>query len=163
MKLKLRCADSVIQMRIYETTVSCKVVGQIDFDKVDSPARTVAYLESAYAEFPLKESFYVIFLDRRNHAIGRQLITLGMLTSTLVHPREIFRAALLNSAAAIIVSHNHPSGDPSPSAAAIQLTRQLREASAAVDIALLDHVIAGKVGGDPIGKGYYSFREAGLL
>ena len=60
-------------------------------------------------------------------------------------------------------SHNHPSGDPSPSAADIQLTRQLREAAAAVDIPLLDHVIIGRRGADPLGRGYYSFREAGLL
>ena len=60
-------------------------------------------------------------------------------------------------------SHNHPSGDPSPSAADIQLTRQLREAAAAVDITLLDHVIIGRRGADPLGRGYYSFREAGLL
>ncbi len=59
--------------------------------------------------------------------------------------------------------HNHPSGDPSPSAADIQLTRQLREAAAAVDIPLLDHVIIGRRGADPLGRGYYSFREAGLL
>jgi DNA repair protein RadC len=59
--------------------------------------------------------------------------------------------------------HNHPSGDPSPSAADIQLTRQLREAATAVDIPLLDHVIIGLRGADPLGRGYYSFREAGLL
>jgi DNA repair protein RadC len=60
-------------------------------------------------------------------------------------------------------SHNHPSVDPSPSAADIQLTRQLREAAAPVDIPLLDHVIIGRRGADPLGRGYYSFREAGLL
>ncbi len=59
--------------------------------------------------------------------------------------------------------HNHPSGDPSPSAADIQLTRQLREAAAAVDIPRLGHVIIGRRGADPLGRGYYSFRDAGLL
>jgi DNA repair protein RadC len=59
--------------------------------------------------------------------------------------------------------HNHPSDDPSPSAAGIQLTRQLREAAAAVDIPLLEHVIIGRHGADSLGRGYYSFREAGLL
>jgi hypothetical protein len=58
---------------------------------------------------------------------------------------------------------NQPSGDPSPSAADIQLTRQLREAAAAVDIPLLEHVIVGRRGADPLGRGYYSFGEAGLL
>ena len=59
--------------------------------------------------------------------------------------------------------NNHPSGDPSPSAADIQLTRQLREAAAAVDIPLLDHVIIGRRGADPLGRGYYGFRKAGVL
>jgi DNA repair protein RadC len=59
--------------------------------------------------------------------------------------------------------HNHPSGDPAPSAADIQVTRQLREAALAIDISLLDHVIIGQPTADPLGRGYYSFREAGLL
>lgn len=105
----------------------------------------------------------MIFLNRRNHALGRQMLTLGTLTCTLIHPREVLRAAILASAAAILVAHNHPSGDPSPSAADIQLTRQLREACTATDIPLLDHIICGERDADPIGKGYYSFREAGLL
>jgi DNA repair protein RadC len=111
----------------------------------------------------MQESFWVIFLNRRNHALGRQMLTLGTLTCTLIHPREVLRAAILASAAAILVAHNHPSGDPSPSAADIQLTRQLREACTATDIPLLDHIICGERDADPIGKGYYSFREAGLL
>jgi DNA repair protein RadC len=91
------------------------------------------------------------------------MISLGTLTCTLVHPREVLRAAIVASAAAIICGHNHPSGDPAPSAADIQLTRQLREACVAVDIPLLDHVVVGERDGDPMGKGYYSFREVGLI
>jgi DNA repair protein RadC len=82
----------------------------------------------------------------------------------LVHPREVFKPAILASAASVVVSHNHPSsGDPHPSSADLQVTRQLREAAQVLGIDLLDHVVVGTKEGDPAGKGYYSFREAGLL
>lgn len=109
------------------------------------------------------EKFWVLCLNRRNRLRKRVEVSSGIATSTLAHPREVFRSAIRESAAAVVCAHNHPSGDPSPSAADIQLTRQLREAAAAVDIPLLDHVIIGRRGADPIGRGYYSFREAGLL
>ena len=69
-----------------------------------------------------------VYLDRKNHPIGRHLVTLGTATSTLVAPREVFRGAILASATALVVAHNHPSGDPAPSAADVQITR-LWEAS----------------------------------
>lgn len=103
------------------------------------------------------------YLDRKNHPLGRHLITLGTLTSTLVTPREVFRGAILAGAAALIVAHNHPSGDPAPSAADVQITRTLREAAKVIDIDLLDHVIVGDAKADPRGLGYFSCREAGLL
>jgi DNA repair protein RadC len=109
------------------------------------------------------EKFWVLCLNRRNRLRKRVEVTSGIATSALAHPREVFRSAIRESAAAVVCAHNHPSGDPSPSAADIQLTRQLREAAAAVDIPLLDHVIIGRRGADPLGRGYYSFREAGLL
>ena len=110
-----------------------------------------------------KECFIVLMLDRRNRMKGWNFVTLGTQTQCLAHPREVFRAAIVGAAAAVICMHNHPSGDPSPSAADVQLTRQMREAGNAVDIAVLDHVVVGRAGADPLGKGYYSFREAGLL
>ena len=102
-------------------------------------------------------------LNRRNHCLGRHLMTIGTASACLVHPREVFRVACLASASGIVICHNHPSGDPSPSAADIQITRQLREASRIVDIELLDHVILGDQTMDPAGRGFYSFRESGLL
>ena len=80
-----------------------------------------------------------------------------------MHPREVFRAAIETSASAVVCVHNHPSGDPSPSAADVRVTRTLREAAQTVDIALLDHVIVGDAAHDPTGLGYYSFRDAGVL
>ena len=75
----------------------------------------------------------------------------------------MFRAAIRESATAVVCVHNHPSGDPAPSAADLQVTRQLREAARAVDIELLDHVIVGRSGADPLGRGWFSFRDAGML
>jgi len=109
------------------------------------------------------EKFWVLSLNRRNRLRKRVEVTSGTATAALAHPREVFRSAIREAASAVVCAHNHPSGDPSPSAADIQLTRQLREAAAAVDIPLLDHVIIGRRGADPLGRGYYSFREAGLL
>lgn len=109
------------------------------------------------------EKFWVLSLNRKNRLIKCAEVTSGTATASLAHPREVFRAAIRASAAALICAHNHPSGDPAPSAADLQVTRQLREAARAVDIALLDHVIVGRPEADPTGLGYYSFRDAGLI
>jgi DNA repair protein RadC len=120
------------------------------------------YLESVTSGLEV-EKFWVLCLNRRNRLRKRVEVSSGTATAALAHPREVFRSAIREASAAVVCAHNHPSGDPSPSAADIQLTRQLREAAAAVDIPLLDHVIIGRRGADPLGRGYYSFREAGLL
>lgn len=150
-------------MLIYEAKLTYNLISLGDDIVLNRPDLVTQYLKSAFDENPVVESFIVILLDRKNHPIGRHLCTVGTLTSTLAAPREVFRAAILGNAAAIIVSHNHPSQDPSPSAADIQITRQLREAAKVVDIELLDHVIVGHPKFDPRGLGYYSFREAGVL
>jgi len=109
------------------------------------------------------EKFWVLCLNRKNRLLKQVEISSGTATSSLAHPREVFRAAIRHGAAAVVCVHNHPSGDPAPSAADIQVTRQLREAAKAVDIDLVDHVIVGRPATDPRGLGYYSFREAGIL
>ena len=109
------------------------------------------------------EKFWVLCLDRKNRLLREVELTSGTATSTLAHPREVFREAVRHGATALICAHNHPSGDPQPSAADTRLTRQLRDAATAVDIPLLDHVILGQPAADPTGRGYYSFREAGVL
>lgn len=109
------------------------------------------------------EKFWVLCLNRKNRLLKQVEVTSGTATAALAHPREVFRAAIRESASAIICAHNHPSGDPAPSAADVHLTRQLRDAARAVDIELLDHVILGRVEADPQSRGFYSFREAGLL
>jgi DNA repair protein RadC len=109
------------------------------------------------------EKFWVLCLNRKNRLIKCIEISSGTAANTLVHPREVFRAAIREGATAIICVHNHPSGDPLPSTADLQVTRQLREAAKIVDIILLDHVIIGRAAADPSGAGHYSFRSTGLL
>ena len=109
------------------------------------------------------EKFWVLCLNRKNRLKKLVEITSGTATSSLAHPREVFRAAIREAATAIVCVHNHPSGDPGASAADVQVTRQLRDAAKAVDIELLDHVIVGTASADPQGRGYMSFREAGIL
>jgi DNA repair protein RadC len=109
------------------------------------------------------EKFWVFCLNRKNRLMKLVEITSGTATSTLAHPREVFRVAIQHGATAIACAHNHPSGDPAPSAADLLITRQLREAAKTVDIDLLDHVVVGEVSADPSGVGYYSFRSAGLV
>jgi len=109
------------------------------------------------------EKFWVLCLNRKNRLKKLVEVTSGTATSSLAHPREVFRCAIQCGATAIVCVHNHPSGDPSPSAADVQVTRCLRDAAKAVDIELLDHVVLGEKSADPQGCGYYSFRQAGIL
>ncbi len=102
-------------------------------------------------------------MDRKGHPLGCCTVTLGTATSSLISPTEVFRPAIVVGATAIVVGHVHHSGNPSPSAADLQVTRRLREAAQIVDIQLTDHVICGVKAADPARRGYYSFREAGLL
>jgi DNA repair protein RadC len=108
------------------------------------------------------EHFWVLCLDRKNRLLKRIEVTKGTATNCLIHPREVFREAIRHNASAILAVHNHPSGDPAPSRADIQVTRQLRESAKIVGIELIDHIIIGYKARDPQKLGYYSFNEAGL-
>jgi DNA repair protein RadC len=109
------------------------------------------------------EKFWVLCLNRKNRLKKMVEVTSGTATGSLVHPREAFRAAIQHGATAIVCAHNHPSGDPAPSSADIQVTRRLREAAQAIDIELVDHLILGEKAADPTSLGFYSFRQAGLI
>lgn len=128
----------------------------------DRPEQIAAHLTPIIQGLEV-EKFWVFCLNRRNRLKKLVELTSGTATNTLAHPREVFRAAIQYGATAIICAHNHPSGDPAPSNADVQITRQLREASKAVDIHLSDHVVCGQISSDPQGRGYYSFRQAGML
>ena len=99
-----------------------------------------------------RETFYVLLLDGKHQLKRRELVSIGSLTSSLVHPREVFRAAVGCGAAAVVCAHNHPSGDPEPSAEDLDVTRRLAQAGRLLGISLLDHVILGD-------SRYVSLRE----
>jgi len=105
-----------------------------------------------------QESFQVITLNTKNDLVNRHLVTLGLADASLVHAREVFRPAISDGAAAVVLVHNHPSGDPTPSAADIRITKELVKAGEILDIRVLDHVIIGS-GETP----FFSIREAGLV
>ena len=103
-----------------------------------------------------KEHFLLVTLDGASHVVEKRVIHIGTLNQSMVHPREVFRPAILNNAAGVIISHNHPSGTLEASRADIQITQRLKEVAKLVGIELLDHVILSS-------QGYYSFAEEGLL
>ena len=92
---------------------------------------------------PECECFVVLLLNTRRRVKGHQLVTIGTMDTLLVHPREMFRVAVVSSAAAVVLMHNHPSGDPTPSEADIKVTRDLIRAGQLMKIEVLDHVIIG--------------------
>ena len=107
-----------------------------------------------------KEKLYVIILNIKNKVIGYSLVSMGSLTASIVHPREVLKPAILASAASIIIIH-HPSGDPEPSIDDIEVTNRISKACAIMGINLLDHIIiAFEV--DEF-KGYYSFKQRNLI
>jgi DNA repair protein RadC len=129
-------------------------------EKIDSP-ELVYELLGPEMRVLHKESLRVILLDTRYHLVRIQEVSLGSLNESIAHPRDVFRPAVISSAYAVIVVHNHPSGDPSPSQADHSLTRRLAEAAELLQIKLLDHIIIGApaAGRSP----YFSFKEAGVL
>ena len=129
---------------------------------LDSPEKIFHYLYPD-AQGLSVEKFWVLCLDRKNKLIKLEEITKGIADASLAHPREVFQAAIRRGASAVIAAHNHPSGDPTPSAADLQVTRRLREASKVVEIDLLDHVIIGDPSVDPRGLGYHSFHDTGMI
>lgn len=125
--------------------------------RVDSPD-VVCELLAQDMRTLTRESLRAILLDTKFQLLHIEEIALGSLTESIAHPREIFRPAITHSAYAMILVHNHPSGDPTPSPTDEALTRRLVEASKILDIVLADHII---IGGVRAGKpSYYSFKEA---
>ena len=116
--------------------------------------RTVVAADPSFE--PDKEHLVAVLLDTKLRPKGYYVVSVGALNETIAGPRETFRAAIVGAAYAIILVHNHPSGDPAPSQADNRMTRNMREAAQLIQIQLLDHVIVGETS-------HYSFREAGVL
>lgn len=103
-----------------------------------------------------REHFAAILVNVKNHIIGMPVISIGSLTASVVHPREVFKSAIKHTAAAMILVHNHPSGDPTPSKEDIVTTKRLVEAGKLMDIPVLDHIIIGR-------NKYVSLKEKGVI
>ena len=103
-----------------------------------------------------KEKFFVLPLSTKNHVLDEREVSIGSLNASIVHPRELFRTALEYAAASVILVHNHPSGDPTPSREDIDITRRLIEAGNLLEIPVLDHVIIGD-------DKYVSMKDKGII
>ena len=128
--------------------------------KLDTP-ELIYTLLGAEMRALSRESLRVVLLDTQLHHLRTEEVSSGSLNESVAHPREIFRPALLYAAFAIVIVHNHPSGDPTPSDADRRLTTRLAEVARLLQITLFDHVIIGT--GDNGRRPYFSFREMGLL
>lgn len=122
---------------------------------VSSPEDVVS-LMMPRLKYEQKENFCVILLDIKNHLLSIQTISVGSLTASVVHPREVFKAAVLESAASMILVHNHPSCDPTPSREDVSLTNRMVKAGELMNIPVFDHIIVG-------GNEYVSMKEKGLI
>ncbi|WP_409341661.1 RadC family protein [Paenibacillus sp. MBLB4367] len=134
--------------RIARSTMDDKVT-------IRSP-QDVAALVMEDLRYLQKEHFVCLFLNTKNHVVGRETLSIGSLNASIVHPREVFRAAIQRSSASLICVHNHPSGDPTPSPEDIAITRQLMEAGTIIGIEVLDHVIVGD-------NRFVSLKEKGFV
>lgn len=127
---------------------------------VEQPGPVVTELQDWLASLDeadrLKEHFFVVLLDARSKVKLIDVVSVGTINASLVHPREVFIRAIAESASSLLIVHNHPSGDHEPSDADISVTRRLAEAGTLVGIELIDHLILTTCS-------YYSFRERGKL
>jgi DNA repair protein RadC len=134
--------------RLARTTMS-------DTITIRSPQDVSTYLMEDL-RYLQKEHFVCLFLNTKNHVIGQETLSMGSLNASIVHPREVFRAAIKRSSASIICVHNHPSGDPTPSPEDIQMTARLVEAGQIIGIEVLDHIILGD-------QNFVSLKEKGFM
>jgi DNA repair protein RadC len=132
----------------------------------DTPERAADYWREHVTSHPYcspdVECFVVLLLNTRRRIQGHHFVSSGTLDTLLVHPREVFRAAIIGSAAALVCAHNHPSGDPGPSEADIKVTRDLIRAGQLLKIEVLDHVVIGQPSPENP-RGFVSLRELGYF
>jgi len=123
--------------------------------EVSSPQQAATVLRPRIDDWS-KEHFLAILLDARNRIVGIETVSVGSLSASIVHPREVFKPAILASAAGILLGHNHPSGDPEPSPEDLAITRRLVDAGALLGIEVLDHLVFTP-------KAFVSMKERGHL
>lgn len=140
---------------VYETLAVKEEIGGYLRPNTRYTSASQVHETFSFLQHETKEYFLALHLDGKNRVICVDMVSSGSLNQSIVHPRETFKTALLSSAAAIILMHNHPTGDPTPSPEDIEVTRRLREAGELLGIRILDHII--------IGSTYYSLSERGHL
>jgi len=124
--------------------------------RIRSSANAYTVLQEYLADTD-REHFVILMLDQKNQVIGINTVSIESLTASVVHPREVYKPAILSNCAALILGHNHPSGDPQPSKEDRAITQRLKEAGALLGINVLDHLVIGAEGR------YFSFADEGLL
>ncbi len=162
--LKIVSYDELIKIKGIGCAKACQILACIELGKriyskyenikeikVTSALEIYEYYK--YLCVKKQEHFFCVYLDNKNKIISEKLLYIGTINESLIHPRDIFKEAYLNSAVSFICVHNHPSGEVTPSSNDIQFTNMLIETSNYLGIRLLDHII--------IGNGYYSFAEDG--
>ncbi|MDE0410389.1 MAG: DNA repair protein RadC [Alphaproteobacteria bacterium] len=122
---------------------------------VSTPEEAYRYMRPRYVN-ERREHFDVLMMDNRNRLIRHHRVSTGSLTSSVVHPRDVFHPIIRESAAAVIFSHNHPSGDPSPSREDVDITHRLRQVGKVMGVRVHDHVVCGH-------DRFFSFNREGLL
>ena len=129
--------------------------GSREYSIVRGPENAAAYL-MPILRYEVKENFVVLLLNTKNQILGHRVVSIGSLSASIVHPREVFKEAIKVNAASIIVAHNHPSGDPTPSREDVAVTKRLVKAGNIMDIQVLDHIIIGD-------SKYLSMKERGYM
>ena len=156
--------DMVKELYHLGTVHACQFIATLELGKrlfhkgreirFSTPHQVFEYLKSmAYLE---KEHVRALYLDTKNMLVREEVISIGGLNSSSVHPREVIRPALICNAAGIILAHNHPSGDPTPSKADLEITHKVQEACKIIGIDLLDHLVIGH-------NSYVSMRDKGAI
>ena len=141
----------------FETTQKKVCVMETAEKLISGPAQLASFCrEACHLDEQMQEHFVVIMLNAKSRIVGYETVSIGSLTASICHPREVFRPAIVAGAYAVAVAHNHPSGDPTPSAEDIQTTKILVEAGKLLGMQVLDHIVIGDTT-------YYSFKENGLI
>lgn len=128
--------------RIHESRMEYRAVA-----KIESPSDAIDFCRHHFRRLitdAAQEEFHIVTLNTKNHVIRSHMITVGTIDASLVHPREVFRPAITDGATALILTHNHPSGDPTPSQEDIMVTRNLANAAKTVGMQIFDHIIVAR-------------------
>jgi DNA repair protein RadC len=148
--IKLRMIKAVYETMTVKDNITDYLTPNTRYTNPSQIFETFSFLRAE-----TKESFCTVHLDGKNRIVCLEIVSVGTLNQAIVTARDTFKTALLSNAAALILVHNHPTGDPTPSAEDLEVTRRLREAGELLGIKVLDHII--------VGDSYYSFVERGVI